>query len=59
MVRSKGEARRLVKQGGAYLNDRRIEAFDRKITVGDLKDGVFMLRTGKKKYLRVIVEKEK
>ncbi|MDZ7861119.1 MAG: tyrosine--tRNA ligase [Candidatus Krumholzibacteriota bacterium] len=54
IVKSRGEARRLVKQGGAYLNDERIEAFDRKITLDDIKDGALLLRAGKKKYLRVV-----
>ncbi|MCD6378985.1 tyrosine--tRNA ligase, partial [bacterium] len=59
MVKSRGEARRLVKQGGAYLNDRSIEVFDRKITLGDIEGDALFLRAGKKKYLRVIIEEEK
>jgi tyrosyl-tRNA synthetase len=59
IVKSRGDARRLVMQGGAYLNDRRIEVFDRKITPGDIENGALFLRAGKKKYLRIIVEDEK
>ncbi len=59
IVKSRGEARRLVMQGGAYLNGHRIEVFDRKITPGDIEDGALFLRAGKKKYLRVTVEEEK
>ncbi|HMA76913.1 MAG TPA: hypothetical protein VKO43_06370, partial [Candidatus Krumholzibacteriaceae bacterium] len=54
IVKSRGQARRLIKQGGAYLNDERIEVFDRKITLDDMKDGALLLRAGKKNYLRVV-----
>ncbi len=54
MVRTRGEARRLIAQGGAYVNGRRLEAFDVTITTGDLQDGCLLLRAGKKRYLRVI-----
>ncbi len=54
MVSSRGEARRLIKQGGAYLNDRRIEKFDQIITGEDFEDGALLLRLGKKRYLRVL-----
>ena len=51
---SKGEARRLVQQGGAYVNDAVVADDTRKIGVGDVKDGAVMLRSGKKKYHRVV-----
>ena len=35
LCKTRGEARRLISQGGGYVNDRRIEAFDQVI---DLKD---------------------
>jgi tyrosyl-tRNA synthetase len=47
---SGGEARRLIKQGGAYLNGERISAFDRKVGEADLVDGKIVLRAGRKKY---------
>jgi tyrosyl-tRNA synthetase len=53
MAKSRGEARRLIAQGGAYVNARRLEVFDENITDGDVQDGFILLRTGKKKYLRV------
>ncbi len=52
---SKGEARRLVQQGGAYVNDTVISDAQAKVTAGDLKDGAVLLRAGKKKYHRVVV----
>ncbi len=48
---SKGEARRVISQGGGYVNDRPIKTFDEKIGLADFgsKDRVF-LRKGKKSY---------
>ena len=54
LAASKGEARRLVQQGGAYLNDAVVRDDVRKIAAADLQDGAIMLRAGKKKYHRVI-----
>jgi len=51
---TKSEARRLISQGGAYINDKRIESFDQKITTADLEEGAIILRVGKKKYHRVV-----
>jgi tyrosyl-tRNA synthetase len=48
---SRGEARRLIAQGGCYVNDRPIEAFDEKICLQDADGkGEIRLRKGKKKY---------
>jgi tyrosyl-tRNA synthetase len=56
LANSRGAARRLIDQGGAYLNGDRIETFDRLITVDDLGDEQNMvLRAGKKRYHRIIV----
>jgi tyrosyl-tRNA synthetase len=53
---SRGAARRLIDQGGAYVNGERIETFDRLITVDDLgEDRQIVLRAGKKRYHRVII----
>jgi tyrosyl-tRNA synthetase len=55
LAKSKSEARRLIKQGGAYLNGERIESFELLITSDHLDDkGTMLLRAGKKKYLRII-----
>lgn len=56
LTASRGESRRLIQQGGAYVNDRRIDAVDQVITPADLRDGSLLLRSGKKKYHRVVVE---
>jgi len=51
---SSSEARRLIEQGGAYINDRRIDKFDLLITINDLNDkGEVSLRAGKKKFHRI------
>lgn len=52
---SSGVARRLIQQGGAYINRRRIETFDRMITDKDLNKGEILLRAGKKRYHRIRV----
>lgn len=53
---TKSEARRLLSQGGGYVNERRIKAFDELIGLEDLKDGQLLLRAGKKRYHRVVVK---
>jgi tyrosyl-tRNA synthetase len=51
LAKSKGEARRTVDQGGAYVNNRRIDSADRRLTAADLaSETVLVLRSGKKKY---------
>ena len=54
LTASKGEARRLVQQGGAYVNDTVVTEDARKVNAADMQDGAIMLRAGKKKYHRVI-----
>ncbi len=54
LCKSRAEARRLISQGGGYLNNRRIQAFDQMINPGDLIDDSLLLRAGKKRYMRVI-----
>jgi tyrosyl-tRNA synthetase len=50
---SKGEARRLIQQGGGYINGQRIKKFDDRATLDHLDKGEILLRAGKKKYHRV------
>ncbi|MBF0477287.1 MAG: tyrosine--tRNA ligase [Deltaproteobacteria bacterium] len=52
---SRGEARRLITQGGGYVNNIKLAAFDAKVLDTDLRSGAIMLRMGKKKYHRVRV----
>jgi tyrosyl-tRNA synthetase len=53
---SGGAARRLIEQGGAYLNGKRVESFDQIVSEKDLNDGEMMLRAGKKKFCKVIIK---
>jgi tyrosyl-tRNA synthetase len=51
LAKSKGDARRTVEQGGAYVNNRRIEGLDAQLGRGHLaSESVMILRSGKKKY---------
>src|SRR5579884_771040 len=52
---SRGEARRLIAQSGAYVNQRRVERPDERFTTRDLVDGALLLRKGKKHYHRIAV----
>jgi tyrosyl-tRNA synthetase len=51
---SNGEVRRLIKQGGAYLNEVVITDDSIEISPVDLQDGALLLRAGKKRYKRVL-----
>jgi len=55
LATSRAEARRLIQQGGAYLNGERIDAADQMVTPHHLVNGSLFLRAGKKKYHRVVV----
>jgi len=53
---SRGEAKRLIKQGGLYVNDSRIDNLDQMLTAKELTPDGILLRAGKKKYHRITVE---
>jgi tyrosyl-tRNA synthetase len=47
-------ARRLIEQGGAYVNNRRLNGFDQLVTAEDLDENqMVVLRSGKKRYHRI------
>jgi tyrosyl-tRNA synthetase len=54
LCKTRSDARRLISQGGAYVNNERVEAFDRVIGLKDLHNGSILLRAGKKRYLRIV-----
>jgi len=58
---SGSEARRLIEQGGAYINNKRIEKFDEPVKLEDFDSkGTILLRVGKKKFHRIrIIDKKK
>ena len=47
---SKGEARRLIKQGGLKVNDQTVSDENRRLSPSDIKDGLVKLSSGKKKH---------
>jgi tyrosyl-tRNA synthetase len=55
LCRSRSDARRLIQQGGAYVNDEPLESVDDRITAHHVDDGAILLRAGKKRYHRVVV----
>jgi tyrosyl-tRNA synthetase len=51
LAKTKGEARRLIAQGGTYINNRRVEGIDMRLHAAQLaSESVMVLRTGKKNY---------
>jgi tyrosyl-tRNA synthetase len=54
LCRSRSEARRLIQQGGAYINDEPVDSVDEVITNHHLSEGTILLRAGKKRYHRVV-----
>jgi len=55
LCKTRSEARRLISQGGAYINGKRVSAFDEKIYKDMLNDGKILLRAGKKRYIKVCI----
>jgi tyrosyl-tRNA synthetase len=56
LCKSKSEARRLIKQGGARIEDRKVDSIEDKLTIKDLKDGTVLIRAGKKKVHRISIK---
>lgn len=53
LCNSNSEARRLVQQGGAWINERKIEDPQETIDLSSVSDGEMLLRAGKKRYFRI------
>jgi tyrosyl-tRNA synthetase len=53
---SRGEAKRLIKQGGLYINEQRVDSLERLVTLKDLGPEGLLLKAGKKKVHRVVVK---
>ncbi len=54
LTKSRGEARRMVQQGGIYINNTRVDAVDATISATDLTPDGILLRAGKKRYHRLV-----
>jgi tyrosyl-tRNA synthetase len=58
LANSGGAARRLIEQGGAYINGARVESIDYMVTSADLDDQqTIVLRSGKKRHHKIEVQK--
>jgi tyrosyl-tRNA synthetase len=53
---SKSEARRLIKQGGLRVNNKKVEDINASISENDFKDGSLLVRRGKKKYNKIVIK---
>ncbi len=56
LAASGGAARRLISQGGGYVNGRRLESFDELINDNDIEEMAIILRAGKKRYHKILIE---
>ncbi len=56
LASSNGEARRLIKQGGIYLNEQQLADSELDLTLDHFVDHALILRKGKKIYHRVILK---
>jgi tyrosyl-tRNA synthetase len=56
LAASKGAARTLILQGGAYVNGERVGGPDVRVSLDDVRGGALLLRAGKKRYHRVLVD---
>jgi tyrosyl-tRNA synthetase len=57
LAASKGEAGRLIKQGGFYVNDRRLSDERGQVTIGDaIERSVIVLRKGQRERRLVRIE---
>ena len=55
LCQSKSDARRLIKQGGAYIDGNRVTSFDQILNKDDVQKDEILLRAGKKKYHKIIL----
>jgi tyrosyl-tRNA synthetase len=55
LCQSRSEARRLLQQGGTYVNGISAGSVDDLVTTADLQDGAVLLRAGKKRYHRIVI----
>lgn len=53
---SSGAARRLIKQGGGYVNGRRLDRFDEMVTANDINEMEILLRAGKKHFFKICIK---
>ena len=52
---SRSEARRLIRQGGAYLNDQPWSDVEQPVGINCASEGQIIVRAGKKRYHRFVI----
>ena len=57
LANSRSEARRLIQQGGAYINEKQYRVIDRVVGNDLLENDALLLRAGKKRYHRIVLKK--
>ena len=58
LANSRSEARRLIQQGGAYINEKQYRAIDMIVGSDLLEDDALLLRAGKKRYHRIVLKED-
>ena len=56
IIKSKGEGRRLIEQGGVSLDDKKVTDFAAVISVSDFETGHVILKKGKKVFNKLVIE---
>ena len=56
LANSRSEARRLIQQGGAYINEKQYRAIDMVVGTDLLEENALLLRAGKKRYHRIVLK---
>lgn len=59
LCKSRADARRLIQQGGGYVNEKRLDAFDERIGTQDIQEGSLLVRAGKKRFHRIRLKEGK
>ncbi len=57
LAESGSAARRLISQGGAYINGKRVDSESYIVTTSDMEDHEIVLRAGKKKFCKIKIKK--
>ena len=56
LVNSSGEARRLIQQGGAYINGQRVTSFEQEINDNNISNMELVMRAGKKRFHKILIK---
>jgi tyrosyl-tRNA synthetase len=56
IIPSKSEGRRLITQGGLYVNDENVKDINTVVTEDMFKQGYMIVRRGKKSYNKIVIQ---